>query len=130
MGAYEGGCPNWTSDSYVCVCSKSTRNPNYESSLRPNDPHCTHCTHCASQTPSITFGVGGVGEYIESGHNGLVIEPSAIGLAYAISSLVVDQERRVTMGKNARALVLHRLSEEAVMGRMHGVWTSLYRQET
>ena len=72
--------------------------------------------------------MGGVGEYIEPGHNGLVIEPSATGLAYAISSLVADQERRTTMGTRARALVLHRLSEEAVTGRMHGVWTSLYRQ--
>jgi phosphatidylinositol alpha-1,6-mannosyltransferase len=60
----------------------------------------------ASGTPSIAGDSGGVRSAVLDDETGLVVDPTdAKAVAGAISALLVDPERRIAMGRAARAAV-------------------------
>jgi len=56
--------------------------------------------------PVVGFDVGGIGEWLHDGVNGVLVKPGDIrGLAGAIDTLIASPERRAAMGAHGRSLV-------------------------
>jgi glycosyltransferase involved in cell wall biosynthesis len=69
--------------------------------------------------PVVTCPVGGVGELLEDGHQGLYVPPDdAAALAGAMEALISDPGRRMAMGAAARALVEARYDAQKNYGRL------------
>lgn len=74
--------------------------------------------------PVVATDVGSVHEEITPGSTGLIVEPEdPAALAAAITELLADGGRRVTMGAAARAVALERFTVEATVSR----YVQLYR---
>ncbi len=75
-------------------------------SLYDNAP-CTVLEGMSSGKPVVTTSAGGSKEYVVHGESGLVVAPGdAEALAEAIKEILLDQSKRDTMGKSARARIL------------------------
>ncbi len=60
--------------------------------------------------------VGGIKELVKNGENGLLIKPAdAVGLAKAISELLRDNERRISLGMQAQAFISENFSQEKMI---------------
>jgi len=69
----------------------------------------------AAGLPVIASSVGGGAELIETGKNGLLVPPGAVGaLADAIGSLMADDALRHRMGEAARERILQSYTIEAM----------------
>ena len=76
----------------------------------------------ASRRPVIATRVGGVGELVEDGVSGLLVEAGdAAGLAGAIAALAADPARRAGMGAAGRARVLAAFDAETEAARIAGL---------
>ena len=65
----------------------------------------------SQELPAVSTTVSAVPEIITSGENGLLVPPDdPVALAEAIETLLRDPERRLSMGKAARRIVLDRFS--------------------
>lgn len=75
-------------------------------SLYDNAP-CTVLEGMSSGKPVVTTSAGGSKEYVVHGESGFVVAPKdAEALANVISELLVDSEKRLLMGSNARKRIL------------------------
>lgn len=80
----------------------------------------------ASGLPIVATAVGGIGDYMEDGINGMLVPPHDPGrLADVLARVLGDPDLRIRLGREARARVEHRFSEEAVYGRLAGILTAL-----
>jgi spore coat protein SA len=67
----------------------------------------------ACELPVVASRVGGIPEIVESGRNGMLVEPGDVSqLAAALTHLVEHTELRRQMGRQARSDVLERYSTE------------------
>lgn len=77
-----------------------------------------------SGLPVLTSPVGGIPELVRNGENGLLCQPGDThAIARSISFLLTDDEARLTMGRNARQMVVEFYSEDSGVQR----WDALYR---
>ncbi len=75
-------------------------------SLYDNAP-CTVLEGMSSGKPVVTTSAGGSKEYVVHGESGLVVAPKdAAALAAVISDLLLDSQKRLSMGANARKRIL------------------------
>lgn len=76
--------------------------------------------------PIVATRVGGIPEAVVDGETGLLVErldPSA--LAWAISTLIDNRERRMQLGQQARARVFERFGEKAVTQQLLALYAGL-----
>ncbi len=79
----------------------------------------------ASGLPVIATRVGGVGELVEDGVNGLVVAPSDVaGLADAIATLARDPAQRSAMGAAGRARVREAYDIDREAGRLAALFAA------
>jgi trehalose synthase len=84
----------------------------------------------AMEKPVIGTAVGGVGEVIEDGRNGYLVEPdNASALAGSIITMLKDRERARAMGKEGRRMVLERFTVERMCEGIHALYLSLLREK-
>lgn len=80
----------------------------------------------ATALPMVATAVGGIGDYTQDGINALLVPPKDPGrLADALGRLLSDADLRARLGREARAHVEHRFSEEVVFGRFADILTDL-----
>jgi glycosyltransferase involved in cell wall biosynthesis len=73
--------------------------------------------------PVVTTDVGSVREAVIDGETGLIVPPEdPAALAAAISTLVDDPDRRVAMGRRARAIAVERFTLSATVDRYMAVY--------
>lgn len=84
----------------------------------------------ASGLPLISCNVGGVPEVISNNYNGILIEPNNdLALTNAISSLIVDPQKRKEMGNNARLIIMKKFSREKSLTKLSNLFNEeLQRQ--
>lgn len=98
-------------------------------SLRDSETFCiSNIEALASAVPIVTFGGGGVGEYMVNGTTGRVAAtPDAVSLAAQIVSLLRAPMERRRMGAAGAAMVRERFSVSTMVGRYLGYYRSLLR---
>jgi glycosyltransferase involved in cell wall biosynthesis len=80
----------------------------------------------AMEKPVIGTDVGGVGEVIEDGRNGYLVEPdNPAALARAILAMLGDRKKAAVMGKEGRKIVLERFTVEKMCESVHSLYLSL-----
>ncbi|KAJ8599305.1 hypothetical protein CTAYLR_008841 [Chrysophaeum taylorii] len=76
--------------------------------------------------PLVTFGVGGIGEYLVPDETGVVVsDPTPQAIADAVAALLDDPSRRATLAANARAAVLRRFRVEDQMLKYETLYAAL-----
>ena len=76
--------------------------------------------------PVISTTVGGIPDAIDSGIDGMLIEPGDVdGLAHAIERLLHDADFRQGMGNAAREKVVHNFSAEKVIPQLENLYREL-----
>lgn len=77
--------------------------------------------------PVIASNVGGISELIESGKNGLLVEPKNIeNLTNAIEKLILNKELRTKFGKMARAKIINEFSWERSLTLMLNLYSNTF----
>ncbi|KMP11482.1 hypothetical protein UR09_03175 [Candidatus Nitromaritima sp. SCGC AAA799-A02] len=80
----------------------------------------------ACQLPVVATPVGGIGQLIENGRNGLLIPPeSSTDIAQSVISLLKDKNLRESMGRSARETIL---SQYGTWNRQANLLKSLYNR--
>jgi glycosyltransferase involved in cell wall biosynthesis len=80
----------------------------------------------ATALPIVATDVGGIGDYTEDGVNGLLVPPKDTArLADALNRLLSDPDLRASLGREARARVEGRFSEDVVFGRLADILVRL-----
>ena len=80
----------------------------------------------AMEKPVIAFDVGGPGEVITSGADGLLVDPGDIeGLAGAIESVLTDKELAARLGRSGREAVISAFSSKSVAERIMDVYDKI-----
>ena len=95
-------------------------------SLRDSETFCiSNIEALASAVPLVTFGSGGIGEYMVNGTTGLVaVKPNAASLARQILALLRRPAERKRMGAEGRRAVRRRFGVDAMVER----YLDFYRQ--
>lgn len=76
--------------------------------------------------PVISTTIGGIPDAIDSGKDGILIEPGDIdGLVHAIERLLHDADFRQEMGNAAREKVVHKFSTEKVVPQLEKLYREL-----
>ncbi len=85
----------------------------------------------AAARPVVLTDVGGNRELVESGKNGLIVPPGDVpALATALLSLLDDRERRLAMGRAARARVQHDFNIDTIVDQYESLYRALVRQHS
>jgi len=78
--------------------------------------------------PVVGFSVGGIPDMIKPNHTGQLVEPGhTAGLARAISDLLLNEEHRTRMGRNARSLAVENFSLTLQRDRYLQLYRHLHR---
>ena len=85
----------------------------------------------AAALPVVASRVGGIGELVDEGVTGLLVEPDdAGGLAGALAALVDDPQRRAAMGRAGAARVRERFDAADAGPEMVGLYETLCASST
>jgi len=80
----------------------------------------------AAGLPIVATAVGGIGDYMVDGVNGVLVPPrDPERLADALTRVMADPGLRGRLGREARTRAEHLFSEDAVYGRLAGILTAL-----
>jgi glycosyltransferase involved in cell wall biosynthesis len=80
----------------------------------------------ATAIPIVSFAVGGIGEYLVDGHNGVVVtEASAEALANAIIPLARNQTLREMLGNNGREMAASAFTIQHTVGAYANIYSNL-----
>jgi len=77
----------------------------------------------AAGTPVVSFGLGGLGEWLRDGENGLIVaDGDVVDLAYQIGRLLDDPAFAQRLGKRGYQLVAQRFTEDLAFERLFAVY--------
>ena len=80
----------------------------------------------AAELPVVSTSVSGIPEVIESGHNGLLVEPdNAAALANAITALLTNPDLAAELGRQARATVIRNFCWHRNIGRLQDLFDTV-----
>jgi glycosyltransferase involved in cell wall biosynthesis len=79
----------------------------------------------ATAKPVVAFGVSAISEVVKNNETGLLVKPSSLELADAISQLLLDSSLREKMGRSGREFVSENFSWEILAQKMFQVYSEV-----